>query len=196
MSSIYQSSLPYYVYAYLRTSDLTPYYIGKGKNGRAWDKNHTVIIPKNKSRIVILESNLTVVGALALERRMIRWYGRKDLGTGILRNKTDGGDGNPGRKMTSDHKLKINNGRKNKVITPEFRKLMSDIKKGTKFSAEHKSNLSKSHKGKKLSDDHKNKISLIKSGICKPKIQCPHCNKFGGLPQMKQWHFNNCKNRS
>ena len=120
MSSIYQSKLPYYVYAYLRTSDLTPYYIGKGKKGRAWDKNHTVVIPKNKSRIVILESNLTVVGALALERRMIRWYGRKDLGTGILRNKTDGGDGNTGRKMSESHKLKIIKGRKDKVITPHI----------------------------------------------------------------------------
>jgi hypothetical protein len=29
----------------------------------------------------------------------------------------------------------------------------------------------------------------------KPKriIQCPHCNKQGGEPQMHQWHFNNCK---
>lgn len=27
----------------------------------------------------------------------------------------------------------------------------------------------------------------------KRKIECPHCNKIGGIPQMKQWHFDNCK---
>ena len=88
----------------MRKENNTPYYIGKGTGKRAWSKSrHSLKVP-DKQRIIIMETNLTEVGAFALERFYIKWYGRKDLGTGILRNLTDGGEGVTGYKHSEEHK--------------------------------------------------------------------------------------------
>jgi hypothetical protein len=142
----------FYVYAYLRTDNLTPYYIGKGKDNRAWDKDHSVIVPKDLNRIVMLETNLTELGALAIERRMIKWYGRKDLGTGILRNRTDGGDGSAGIiPWNKDAKI-------GSYLSEKGRKIISEANKKPRKDT-HKEKISEALKGKPKSDEHKKKLS-------------------------------------
>ena len=95
----------YYTYAYLR-EDRTPYYIGKGSGKRVYSKIRSVSIP-SKDRILILKKDLTEDEAFQHEKYMIAVFGRKDLGTGILHNKTDGGEGVSGHIYTEEQKQKI-----------------------------------------------------------------------------------------
>jgi hypothetical protein len=122
--------MEYYVYAYLRQSDGTPYYIGKGKKYRAWDsvehRKHGISTPKDKSYIILLETELTQIGAAALERRMIAWYGRLDKNDGILRNKTDGGDGGSGIIYSEEHRNRMRQAKLGKKQKPSHVKNMVD----------------------------------------------------------------------
>ena len=104
----------FYTYAYLR-EDGTPYYIGKGKHKsdyksrkyfRAHYGKHSLSVPP-KERILILKDNISEEQAFKHERYMISILGRKDIGTGILRNLTDGGEGFSGFKLTEERKRDI-----------------------------------------------------------------------------------------
>ena len=81
------------VYAYCRANG-TYYYIGKGRPRRPYGKRRKSIKPpKDRERILILHSGLSEETAFAYETGLILFYGRKDLGTGLLRNMTNGGEG-------------------------------------------------------------------------------------------------------
>jgi hypothetical protein len=125
----------YYTYAYLR-EDRTPYYIGKGKGYRAYQKRRTINLP-SRDKIIILKKNLTEEEAFRHEIYMISIFGRKNNNTGILRNLTDGGEGTSGADNSKEK-----NGFYRKSHTDETKLKISKSKKGTKFPDELKPKVS------------------------------------------------------
>ena len=158
----------FYTYAYLR-EDRTPYYIGKGQTTRIYQQHGKPCrVPKNKSRIIFLKQNLTEEEAFKHEIYMIAVFGRKDLGTGILRNKSNGGQGNSG-----------------KIVSEETRKKLREINLGKKYSEETRAKLrkingGKNHPlyGKKHSEKTKKLISESRKGVKNP---------FYGKKQSQEW---------
>jgi hypothetical protein len=138
----------YYTYAYLR-EDGTPYYIGKGCGNRAYlQLNHKVKTP-DKSKILILKNNLTEESANKHERYIINLLGRKDLGTGILRNLTDGGEGVSGMKHNKESKNKMR-----KPKSKEHKKKLRDsIKEKWNRGEYDREEWKRRNLGKKQSED-------------------------------------------
>ena len=144
----------YYIYAYLDNNE-TPYYIGKGKNYRAYDHNHNVNVP-NKERIIFWHNGLLEDEAFDLEIFYIKLFGRQCDG-GILQNKTKGGQGASGNKRPDVSA-------KNKLgLSIESRKKISVARKG-KYCGSDNPNY-----GNKWTDEMKKRLGAQRKGSNNPR---------------------------
>jgi hypothetical protein len=201
----------YYVYAYLREKDNTPYYIGKGKGKRAFSTQHIIKPPKDKSKIIFYQTGLLEVDAHKLEIQYIKLFGRKELKTGILRNMTNGGEGGSGairQPITEETRIKLSMASKlqqrEKVLNGTHHLLDGEIQRksnikrtnnGTHNFLGPKINLKRLMEGNHNFQGPDNNLKRLMEGThpSQIKLTCPHCNKIYSKPNAIRYHFDKCK---
>jgi hypothetical protein len=219
-----------YVYTLVDPRNNLPFYVGKGSGERC---NFHVVEAKyyvkrkslklNKIRkllqlgmepiVVKIEENVSDEQALDLECLLISEM--RDFGI-PLTNMTDGGDGAQGYKHTEEHKQRMSERFKGRIITEEHRQKMRKPKSPEGRAAIAAARLTTTYRpseetkrktsqtllgrpspmrGRVQTDEAKAKMSAFRKGKPKPKIDCPHCNKQVAVNTARRWHFDNCKSK-
>lgn len=118
-----------YVYRHIRLDKDEPFYIGigiddKGEHKRAYDfyngRRSIVwrrIFNKTSIEVDIMADGITPEQAKKKEIEFIALYGRRDIGTGTLTNKTNGGDFLAGLVFTEEHRRKLSEFAKSRKLT-------------------------------------------------------------------------------
>ena len=156
------SAKQFYVYLHVRP-DGTPFYVGKGRGGRARrftsgrNPHHKNIVAKHGTENIIV----SIIPAESEEHafwgeiELIKCF--RALGYDMC-NLTDGGEGASGHKQSEETIAK----RVSKI------KGKPSGRKGLKLTAGHCANLSAAKKGKPLSADHIAKLSAVRKGKPSP----------------------------
>jgi hypothetical protein len=187
------------VYRHIRLDTNQPFYIGIGKSEkRAYNKTHHRsefwhnIVEKTEYEVEILFTDITWEEACKKEKEFIALYGRKDNGTGILCNMTDGGDGGYGVVVKEETKEKIRNyqlslnkkGKPGRVWTEESKLKLANSIKGIKHTPEA------------IEKMKKPRVNKANYSYPKNKVACIHCGFLAQPAAIKRWHNNNCKNKN
>ena len=151
----------YLIYRHISSDTGNVFYVGIGcskyrpysKSGR--NKYWHNIVNKHGYYVQILATNLSKDDACELEELLIQTYGRRDLGTWILVNMTNGGEGT--------NKMSI-----------ESIKQRSDKLRKYKLSEERKQYLREIFKGRYVSEETRLKQSMSKKGKNNPFYNCKH----------------------
>jgi hypothetical protein len=92
------------------------------------------------------------------------------------------------KKASELRQMRIQAATGRKLSDESLRKMAVSISRSTKGIPKSEETKQKMRKPK--TEEHKEKLRGRK-----PIIQCTYCSKYGGVSQMKRWHFDNCKSR-
>lgn len=175
----------FYTYSHCRADTGVVFYIGKGSAKRAWsnkcrNRHWHNVVKKHGYQVTIEAAGLDSEKAFELEQLLIALHGRVDKGTGLLVNRTDGGEGGwpPlvytkelrekrrvqlagnkytfGSKLTTEHKDKIAKGLVGNTNTL-----------GTTASPETKTKMSLAHAGERHHYYGKEREAEVRTKISK-----------------------------
>lgn len=191
----------YYVYLLIDPIRGEPIYVGKGSGWRMYLHAMSVRtgkIPHGNIELFKILRNIQNNGqkiiyrkvletsdeqrAFDKEKELIAQYGRRDKGTGILTNLSNGGDGQSGYRHTEESKRKLstaNSGQNNamygmsgekapgwkRVVTEETRRKLGKALKGREFSKEHREKLRRVNTGKVVSEETRRRMSKGHIGL-------------------------------
>lgn len=102
----------FYIYLHKTADTLETFYVGKGKDNRAWStRGRSKFWSRVKDRhgyvVEIVSTCLSEQDAFLKEKELIKFYGRRDKNQGSLVNLTDGGEGVSGFIWSEESKTKF-----------------------------------------------------------------------------------------
>lgn len=165
------------VYRHRRLDTNEIFYIGIGKTEKrpyskaGRNKHWKNIVNKAGYSVEIISKVDTWEEACELEQFLIQEYGRKDLGTGILVNMTDGGEGIVNQVFSKKHKTKLSKARTGKKLSEELKQKISESRKGYKTSDETKLKMSEAQTGRFVSEETRQKMSEARGGHKHPRAK-------------------------
>lgn len=166
-----------YLYRHIRKDKNEPFYIGIGSDEK-YERAHTKkkrsifwnrIIQKTEYEVQIIVDDLTWEEACNKEKEFIFLYGRVDIGTGILCNMTDGGEGSFGRKVSDKcmEVLRMPKSEESKRKNRESQLGERGCFYGRKHTEETKSKMREWNIGRQMSEESKEKMRLAKKDVYK-----------------------------
>jgi hypothetical protein len=153
----------FYVYVHRRLSDNTVFYVGKGKDNRAWSKSRrnkfwTSTVEKHGISVELIFQGLDEKTAFQCEIDTIlefKYFGHK------LCNMTAGGEGSSGLITSDETKLKIAKAAQGRPRTPEWLKNQSTALRGIKRTPAQIEAMRQRQTGTKRSDDARKLMSDV-----------------------------------
>lgn len=158
----------YYAYVHIRTDSGIPFYVGKGKQGRAFCKKnrneHWKNVASKGYRVEFLTESIDEELAFLVEIEAIDIFRKRGF---VLCNYTNGGEGISGFSHSEETKKKMsigNIGKHNFKHTEEAKQKISITSKGREISELTRKRQSESSKGKPKSEKHKYNIAKARTG--------------------------------